>query len=302
MVKEITGTIFNVQRFSIHDGPGIRDLIFLKGCPLRCVWCANPESQHFFPELSYRRSKCIGCRACAAACPQGAVRGEDDGSIQIDRSLCRRCFACTRACCSRALSSVGEEISAQALVRRVISQHLSWRAESGVTLSGGEPLCQPEFAAEILQLFREEGVTTALETCGCAPFEAIERVAPHCDLIHFDLKIMDPELHQRYTRADNREILDNLRKLSQRFPHIPLIVRTPLIPGINDSEENLSATVDFLRQLPSLRDYELLPYHNFGEGKYHQLGRSYPLAGLERPDKAAVRAKNDALREIIFSG
>lgn len=302
MGGEITGTIFNIQRFSIHDGPGIRDLIFLKGCPLRCAWCANPESQEFCPELLYRRSKCIGCHACAAACPRQAIRAAEDGGIQIDRTLCRRCFACVRACCSRALACVGEEISAQALVRRVMGQHLSWRAESGVTLSGGEPLCQPEFAAEVLRLFREEGAGTALETCGCAPFEAIERVAPHCDLIHFDLKFMDPELHRRYTGADNGGILDNLRKLSRRFPHIPLIVRTPLIPGVNDGEENLSAAVELLRQLPSLRDYELLPYHNFGEGKYRQLGRDYPLAGLERPDKAAVRAKNDALREVIFSG
>ena len=302
MIREITGTIFNVQRFSIHDGPGIRDLIFLKGCPLRCAWCANPESQQFDPELFYRHSKCIGCHACAAACPHGAIQGANDGGVQIHRTLCRKCFACAQVCCSHALSRSGEKISAQALVQRVMGQHLSWRAESGITLSGGEPLCQPEFSAELLRLFHQEGASTALETCGCAPFESIEQVAPHCDLIHFDLKLMDPELHRRYTGADNTEILDNLRKLSLRFPHIPLIVRTPLIPGVNDCEANLAATANFLRQLPSLKDYELLPYHNFGEGKYHQLGRTYPLAGLERPDKAAVRAKNDALREIIFSG
>lgn len=302
MDRETTGTIFNIQRFSIHDGPGIRDLVFLKGCPLRCAWCANPESQRSRPELSYRRSSCVGCRACVAACPRGAVRAGEDGGVQIDRALCGGCFACARACCSHALSAIGEEVSARELVRRIMGQHLSWRAHSGVTLSGGEPLCQPEFAAAVLRLLHGEGTTTALETCGCAPFEAIELVAPHCDLIHFDLKLMDPELHRRYTGADNREILDNLRRLSRRFPHIPLIVRTPLVPGVNDSVENLSATAQFLRRLPSLRDYELLPYHNFGEGKYRQLGREYPLAGLERPDKAAVRARNDALRRIIFSG
>lgn len=302
MKKETTGVIFNIQRFSIHDGPGIRDLVFLKGCPLRCAWCSNPESQHFCQELSYRRSKCVGCHACVPACPQGAIRAGEDGGIEIDRGLCRRCFTCARVCCSRALSAIGEEISARELVRRVMGQHLSWRAQSGVTLSGGEPLCQPEFTAEVFRLLHEEGTTTALETCGCAPFEAIEQVAPHCDLIHFDLKLMDTELHRRYTGADNQGILDNLYRLSRRFPHIPLIVRTPLIPGVNDSGENLSATAEFLRGLPSLRDYELLPYHDFGEGKYRQLGRAYSLAGLERPDKAAVRAKNDALREIIFSG
>ena len=165
-----------------------------------------------------------------------------------------------------------------------------------MTLSGGEPLAKPDFAAELLQRFREEGVGTALETCGYVPFEAFQKAAPFCQLIFFDLKCMAPEVHRRYTGVDNRRILDNLMALSREFPDLPLRVRTPLIPGVNDGREQLSEIVQFLRRLPSLADYELLPYHNWGEGKYRQLGRSYPLAGLEPPDRGAVRRLNDELR------
>ena len=185
---------------------------------------------------------------------------------------------------------------ARTLVERVMAQHMSWRAEGGFTLSGGEPLAQPDFAAELLQRFREEGVGTALETCGYVPFEAFQKAAPFCQLIFFDLKCMAPEVHRRYTGVDNRRILDNLMALSREFPDLPLRVRTPLIPGVNDGREQLSEIVQFLRRLPSLADYELLPYHNWGEGKYRQLGRSYPLAGLEPPDRGAVRRLNDELR------
>ena len=299
MAQSAVGTIFNVQRFSIHDGPGIRDLVFLKGCPLRCAWCANPESQKAAPELDYRAVKCIGCHACAAVCPAHAITPQADGSVLVDRAACRSCFTCVGACCSGALSRVGETLTAQALAERVMKQHMSWRAEGGVTLSGGEPLAQPEFAAELLRRFREEGLSTAVETCGCVPFSAFEAAAPWCELIFFDLKCMDSAIHRHYTGGGNEQILDNLSRLSRQFPKLPLRVRTPLIPGINDSREQLLETVDFLRQLPTLQDYELLPYHNWGEGKYRQLGRPYPLHGVTPPDKGAVRRLNNELRAML---
>lgn len=296
MSTSTTGTIFNVQRFSIHDGPGIRDLIFLKGCPLHCAWCANPESQSPLAELDYRASKCIGCHSCVSVCPFQAIAVQSDGSISVDRVSCRNCFRCTQACCSGALSQVGEQITAEALVERVIKQHMSWRAESGITLSGGEPLAQPAFAVELLQRFREEGLGTAIETCGFVPFSALEAAAPYLDLVFFDLKCMDPRVHKRYTGVDNAQILDNLRQLSQKYPQLPLRVRTPFIPGINDSREHLARIVAFLQQLPSLKDYELMPYHNYGENKYSQLGREYLLSAVVPPDKKIVKRLNDELR------
>ena len=202
-------------------------------------------------------------------------RGRRRGGRRPDSGGPRRLperFACARACCSGALSRIGEELDARTLVERVMAQHMSWRAEGGVTLSGGEPLAQPDFAAELLQRFREEGVGTALETCGYVPFEAFQKAAPFCQLIFFDLKCMASEVHRRYTGVDNRRILDNLMALSREFPDLPLRVRTPLIPGVNDGREQLSEIVQFLRRLPSLADYQLLPYHNWGVGKIPPAG------------------------------
>lgn len=299
MSQSTSGIIFNVQRFSIHDGPGIRDLIFLKGCPLHCTWCSNPESQCFLPELDYRINKCIGCHACVASCPVHAIAPQTDGSISIDRTVCQRCFTCTKACCSGALRQIGERITAEALVERVMKQHMSWRAENGITLSGGEALAQREFAIELLRLFRKEGVNTAIETCGYVPYDTLEEAAQYLDLIFFDLKCIESSVHKQYTGVENERILSNLYRLSCQFPKLPLRVRTPLIPGINDSHDHLLKIVTFLKQLPSLQDYELLPYHNFGEGKYQQLGRQYQFHEIKPPDKKIVKKINNDLRRLL---
>ncbi|NCB63592.1 MAG: glycyl-radical enzyme activating protein [Clostridia bacterium] len=300
MAEPLTGIYFNIQRFSLHDGPGIRDLIFLKGCPLRCAWCANPESQSPDTELSYRSTQCIGCHACLSVCPTGALSAPADGGVRVDRARCRRCFSCVKSCCSEALSQIGERVTPGELFRRVTAQHKSWRSEAGITVSGGEPLSQPAFTAELLRLFHESGVHTALETCGCAPFSALEAAAPYCEMVFFDLKLMDSARHRRWTGAGNEEILENLRLLSRRFPALPVVVRTPLIRGVNDDMENLTATVEFLKDVKSLRDYELLPYHNWGEDKYRQLGRDYSLKDVSPPNKAEVAALNDRLRAILW--
>ncbi len=300
MSEDVSGIIFNVQRFSTHDGPGIRDTIFLKGCPLRCVWCANPESQAVYPELAYKKTKCISCLACYAACPEKAISPGVNGNIQIDRQKCRRCFTCTKVCCAKAMEQVGEKITAKELVDRVMKQHLAWRSESGITLSGGEPLRQPEFAAELLKLFRREGIDTAIETCGCVPYNNFRMAAPWLKTMYFDLKCMDTGLHKKYTGADNTQILNNLKSVREEFPGLHIIVRTPLIPGFNDTRENLDATAQYLKSI-GIKEYELLPYHNYGENKYYQLGRDYELKELVPQDKAAVKELNKELLMVLNS-
>jgi len=281
------GTVFDIKRFSIHDGPGIRTTIFLKGCPLRCQWCHNPESQDPRPELILRAERCIGCGACVEACETGAVYVED-GRIFTDRTRCTRCGACTEVCYAEAREMAGQEMSVETVMAEIERDVAFYDTSGGgVTFSGGEPLMQPEFLLALLRACRERGIHTVVDTCGYGPWEAVEAVAEETDLFLYDLKLMDDAKHRRYTGASNRRILDNLRRLSELGASIRL--RVPVIPGVNDDGEEMHRLGTFAARLPNVTRVDLLPYHPTGKGKYERLGREYPLPDLRPPSEERIR-------------
>lgn len=293
------GRIFNIQRFSVHDGPKIRDLIFFKGCPLRCAWCSNPESQSFEKQIAYRRNKCIGCGYCITSCPTGALSRCTDGKVFVDKEKCVNCGTCVDVCCAKAMHLFGEDYTVEELYRKVHNQNNSWRCNGGITLSGGEVVAQADFVSAFLKKNKMMGVHTAIETSLYAPWETVRRVVQHCDLIFCDCKFYDAELHKRWTGVDNAIIKENIVRVKQEFPNIELIVRTPVIPGINDQKEELDKIVRFLKEVSGLSDYELLPFHNYGSGKYQQLCMTYGLTDVVAPDKKKLLMLNNELRREL---
>jgi pyruvate formate lyase activating enzyme len=291
------GLVFNVQKFSLHDGTGIRTLVFLKGCPLACEWCSNPEGQGGSAELVHTRDLCIGldeCDRCLQVCGPGAIRRGDDGKVDIDRSACDDCGECAPACPSRALEMSGRLLSVDEVIREVEEDGSFYaRSGGGLTVSGGEPLSQPEFVKRLLITARRRGLNTAIETSGLCSWRSLEEIAPHVDQILYDIKCIDREKHRRDTGVSNERILENFAELRRLFPDVPVVVRTPVIPGFNDSEQEIQAIVDWIEQAGGASSYELLPYHGFGGPKYHKLGRSYPLEHVKPPSEtrmAALRA------------
>jgi len=295
------GVIFNIQRFSLHDGPGLRDLVFMKGCPLRCSWCSNPESVNRHPEIAYNAARCIGCERCRNACGIGAITALPDGKMTIDRKVCTDCGDCARACPSRAMRILGEHHSTDDVARRVEEDgQFYWRSGGGVTISGGEPMIQSAFVSGLLEKCRERGIHTAVETCGHARWEDVERVCAHANLIVFDVKHIDPVRHEALTGVPNTLILENIQKMALRFPALPIIARTPIVPGLTDSEDNIRGISEFLSSVGTVERYDLLPYHRFGEPKYVQLGRSYELSNLRPPSSERMEALKKIVRESAF--
>ena len=295
----LKGRIFNIQKFSVHDGPGVRDTVFMKGCPLRCIWCSNPESQSPQPQIGWREKKCIGCGICLKVCPGGALSRAQDGRIERDNSKCTLCMQCVKHCYAKAMHVYGEALDVDELYARIRNQPLAWRSDGGVTVSGGEPLMQAEFVAALLARFRRYAIHTAIETTLFASWEKVALVAAQCSLIYADMKFFSSEKHKQYTGVENTIIKEHLLRLKKEFPSVELIVRTPVIPGINDDEEELNNIADFLKQVPGLNDYELLPFHSFGAPKYEQLGIEYAVKDLKAQDKEEILLLNNELRYRI---
>jgi pyruvate formate lyase activating enzyme len=260
------GLVFDIKRYSINDGPGIRTTVFFKGCPLQCQWCHNPEGKSSDPEVMVRAARCLNdCAECLAVCAEGALR--KSGAIPVlDRNLCTACGECAGICPTQAIEIVGRRVSAVELLDEIEKDRVFFEESGGgVTFSGGEPLAQPEFLAEVLELCRKKEIHTAVDTCGFAVPQVLDRIAPKVDLFLFDLKTMDEQKHIASTGESNQLILENLRRLAASGRKI--VVRIPIVPGLNDDEENIRQTAGFLRTLEGISEISLLPYHRLGRGK-----------------------------------
>jgi len=280
----IRAPIFNIQPFSLHDGPGIRVTVFLKGCPLRCLWCANPESHRSAPELMEYPSRCTGCGSCIRVCPREAI-SLSEGRARTDRDLCQSCGACTRHCPREAREIAGQWMTAREVLDRVLEDRLFLEESGGgITLSGGECLLHPEFSETLLRLAKEAGLSTAVESSCYAPQEVIDRIFPLVDHALLDIKHMDPELHRKYTGVDNALILANIRHI-HRMTGSRVTIRVPVIPGCNDSPENMEALGRFVTEaLSTDTPVHLLPYHRLGESKNEGLGKEIPFTAQPPTD------------------
>lgn len=285
----VSGFLMDVKPFAVHDGPGIRTTLFLKGCPLKCVWCHNPEGISRTPQLAFYAHKCVHCGECAAVCPRGAHRMRE-GRHEFFPEPCNACGACERVCPGGALRLFGRKISVGQAVEILLKDRLFYEESGGgVTLSGGEPLLQSAFCREVLAEMKKEGIHTAVDTCGFVRWEAFEQVLPVTDLFLYDLKHTDSAQHRKLTGQGNELILENLRKLSGRKARIE--VRIPLVPGCNDSPENVRRTGELLENL-SVEKVRLLRCHSLARSKYAALGMSDTIPVLEAMPE-------DRLREII---
>jgi pyruvate formate lyase activating enzyme len=278
------GLIYDIQRFAIHDGPGIRTLVYMKGCPLRCLWCSTPQTQKSSSEILYIESNCKKCLTCVNVCPNKAIQLSDKGKIKINRNLCDTCGQCVESCQNQALKLVGNHRTVEELYQDVMKDSPFYRrSNGGVTIGGGEPTMQHEFVREILKKCKETYIHTAMETCGYVKWEDLKKILDYVDLLYFDIKHMDEHIHKKLTGVSNKNILENARMAAKVRP---IIIRIPLIPGYNDSEENLLNTAKFASELgENLRRIELLPYHMFGTLTYEQLGRDYDLKDIEPPSE-----------------
>ncbi|MBI5506731.1 MAG: glycyl-radical enzyme activating protein [Deltaproteobacteria bacterium] len=296
------GWIFNIQKFSLHDGAGIRTLVFMKGCPLACTWCSNPESQAYRAELLYARGRCIGaseCDRCIPVCKTAAIGRDDEGKVAVDRTLCDNCGECARVCPSKALELSGTLVSVDDVIRTVEQDGGFYvRSGGGLTVSGGEPLAQDRFVENLLAKAQSRGLDTAIETSGLCRWEALRRVAPHADQIFYDIKCIDARKHRDATGASNDIILENFRRLRREFPRTPVVVRTPIVPGLNDSTADIEAIARFIDAAGGTSAHELLAYHGFGEPKYDRLGRSYPLCGTPPPSEESMAILREAVRAV----
>lgn len=302
-VIERKAFIFNKQKYNMYDGPGVRTLVFFKGCPLRCKWCSNPEGLERKYQIMFKPTTCVSCGSCVPVCPQKIHSISSSGEHIIDRSIdCIGCGQCVEACIPDALKIAGEQVPISELLEYVEQDRAFYdQSGGGVTLGGGEVTSQPEAAINLLQACKQEGLHTAIETCGYTKKETILRFAEYVDLFLFDLKHIDPERHFELTGVRNEMILENLEELIMKRNHVK--VRMPMLKGINDSEAEIRGVIEFLKPFREFKNFEgidLLPYHKLGVNKYVQLGMDYPIEGDPSLDDADLDRIEGWIREYDF--
>ncbi len=291
---ENNGLIFNIQKFSIHDGEGIRTLVFMKGCPLRCIWCCNPESHSFTEDLLFVRTKCIGCGYCVKACPEQAI---SPTNFEIDRSKCTVCGECTKVCYANAKKIVGKWVTRRDILNELEKDRsVFMHSKGGLSIGGGEPICQPEFVSALLKDAQQLNFSTAMESCGYGDWDKIKDIYPHLDELFMDIKCMDSARHKELTGVPNELILENAKKIAALGNHITF--RVPLIPGLNDGKENITETARFVAGLGNNVQLEFLLYHRLGEDKFKWMDKDYKLAGVE-VHEGNIKTEMEDLAESI---
>ncbi len=291
-----SGWVFNIQKYSVHDGPGIRTTVFLKGCPLRCMWCHNPEGQTAGPEIMALEGRCLACGECRAACPFGTEIG-GNGALPVRHRFCTFCGACVEACPSEARLKVGRQMTVAEVVDEVLKDRIFYDdSGGGVSFSGGEPLTQPDFLQALAEACHALEIHTAVDTCGYGSWESLHAVSRFTDLFLYDLKLMDDERHREVTGVSNAPILANLRSLGQI--HDNIWIRVPIVPGINDGDAQLEELARFAASIPGVRRINLLPYHRMGIQKSRRLGVSYPLEDTGQPSAEQIAGYADIFRSF----
>jgi len=294
--------VTNIQKFSVHDGDGIRTTVFFKGCPLRCEWCHNPETQRFERQMQFDSAKCTGCGFCVKACPEGAIHISGEGKAVTDETKCVFCGKCVKACPNSVREIIGTEYPIRELVRKLMQDEMFYEESGGgVTLSGGEVMSMDiEYVRELAKELHRQGVDVTIDTCGEAPYDKFREILPYVGTFLYDVKCMDPELHKKYIGTDNRRILDNLVRLNEDGARI--YIRIPVIREVNGNRKNMQATIDFLKEHhihpPQVN---LLPYHDTGSSKYPRLGMTYKGADLHAPEREEMQEFVDMFVKAGFS-
>lgn len=295
--KKDKGTIFNIQKFSIHDGEGIRTLIFMKGCPLKCIWCSNPESQKSSIEIMDVKSNCIACGKCVNLCISKAI---NPVTFDINRNLCDECGVCAKYCYANAKKLTGKKVTISELITVIEKDRIFYtNSGGGVTIGGGEPVMQYEFVTELLKACKEANIHTAVETCGYGKWRNIGEMFNYLDEVFFDLKMMDSNRHKKLTGVGNELILQNAKHIAEKG--VKITFRIPLIPSVNDDTENIRYTGEFVSELSSKNDniaVEILPYHELGKDKYQWLNMKYEIDNTVKPDKVSVEECKTLLKEL----
>lgn len=310
-LESVSGFITEVERYGIHDGPGIRSVVFLKGCPLRCAWCCNPETQQRYVEMAFFHDKCINCGKCVLDCKYNAITVVDEEMV-VDRSICENnCygktekFPCTLRCYSGARKAIGESRTVLEVYKEVIRDLPFYeRTNGGVTISGGEALFQPNFVYSLLRYCKENWINTAIETCGSGSTEDYTLIAPFLDVVFVDLKNLDVEKHKSWTTHDNTLILKNIKHLSELalIHGFKMYVRVPVIPGFNDSKQHILDIGNLIKdECKGVTGIELLAYHKLGRGKYKSIGREYALKDLDPPSEEYMEGLNNLLLQLGLS-